>query len=93
MNYYTEFIRLINTIQLFGILICFLYFITKEREKSYIQILYLIGMHILPIILFDLTFLFNYIFYKIINKFFNKDAIDEYEILEKLEKETDLELN
>ena len=93
MNYYTEFIRLINTIQLFGILICFLYFVTKEREKNYIQILYLIATHVLPIILFDLTFLFNYIFYKIINRFFNKESIDEYEILDKIEKDIDLELN
>jgi hypothetical protein len=92
MNYYTEFIRLINSIQLFGILICFLYFIKKQRERNYIQILYLIGTHIMPIILFDLAFLINYIFYKILNKFFNA-SIDEYEILEKLDKEEDLEKN
>lgn len=93
MNYYTEYIRLINTIQLFGNLICFLYFIKKKREKNYIQILYLIGTHIMPIILFDLAFLINYIFYKIIYKLSKNTSFDEYEVLEKLDKEFDLEEN
>jgi len=93
MNYYTEFIRLINTIQLFGILICFLYFIKKQRERNYIQILYLIGIHILPIILFDLAFLINYILYKFIYKLFNNTSFDEYELLERMDKEVDSEEN
>ena len=83
MNYYSELIRLIHTIQLFAILICFLYFVKIEREKNYIQILYLIATHTTPILIFDLTFLINYMIYKII-KHISKDT-EEYEKLEKIE--------
>ena len=84
--YYTELIRLIISIQLFGILLCFLLYIKKEREGSYIQILYLIATQVMPIIVFDITFLINYIIYKIINSFINKNDIDaEYEKIEKLD--------
>ena len=92
MNYYSELIRLINIIQLFVILICFLYFIKKERENNYIQILYLCTTHVVPIILFDFVYLLNYLIYKIINISFNTN-ISEYEILERLDKEVDLEEN
>ena len=93
MNYYTEFIRIINTIQLLGMLISFLYFIKKQRERNYIQILYLIGIHIMPIILFDLAFLINYIFYKIIYKLFNNSSFEDYKALDRFEKEVDFEEN
>ena len=93
MNYYTEFIRLINTIQLFSILICFLYFVKKERENNYIQILYLIAIHIMPMLIFDFAFLINYIFYKIMNKLFKDISIEEYDALEGLDKDIDLEGN
>ena len=83
-NYYTELIRLILNIQLFGILICFLYYIKKEREGSYIQILYLIATQVGPLIIFDITFLVNYMMYIIINSFIKKKDTD-YEIIEKLD--------
>ena len=83
-NYYTELIRLIISIQLFGILSCFLYYIKKEREGSYIQILYLIATRVMPIMVFDITFLINYIIYKIVNYFIkNKDT--DYEKIEILD--------
>ena len=93
MNYYTEFIRIINTIQLLSMLISFLYFIKKQRERNYIQILYLIGIYIMPIILFDLAFLINYIFYKIIYKYFNNSSFEDYKALDRLDKEVDFEEN
>jgi hypothetical protein len=92
MNYFTELIRLINTIQLFVILICLLYFIKKERENNYIQILYLCATHVIPLILFDLAYLANYLVYKIINNIFDSN-INEYKMLDLLDKEVDLEEN
>jgi len=84
MNYYSELVRIINSIQLFGILICFLYFIKKERANNYIQILYLCATHVIPLIIFDIVIIINYIVYKIILK---HTSSDEYEKLEKLDKE------
>ena len=72
MNYYTEFILLIHYIQLFAIILCFLFYLKKELGHYFIQILYLISVQIMPIILFQLAFLINYIFYKIINLFASK---------------------
>ena len=92
MNYFTEFIRLINAIQLFANLICLLYFIKKERENNYIQILYLCATHVIPLILFDFVYLVNYLVYKIINNIFNSN-INGYEALERLDKEFNLEEN
>ena len=92
MNYFSEFIRLINIIQLFVILICFLYFIKKERENNYIQILYLSTTHVIPIILFDFAYLLNYLINKIMSISFNTN-MSEYEVLERLDKEVDLEEN
>ena len=91
MNYYTELIRLIHTIQLLAILICFVYFVKKERERNYIQILYLIATYTIPIIIFDLTFLLNYIIYKIINLISKYTFNEEYKKLEKLNIDADLE--
>jgi hypothetical protein len=84
MNYYCELIRIINSIQLFGILIIFLYFIKEDRANNYTQILYLCATHVVPLILFDLAILINYIVYKII---FKHASPDEYEKLERLDKE------
>ena len=84
MNYYSELIRIINSIQLFGILISFLYFLKEERANNYTQILYLCAMHVIPLIIFDLAILINYIVYKII---FKHSSPNEYEKLERLEKE------
>ena len=83
MNYYSELIRVINSIQLFGILIIFLYFIKEDRANNYTQILYLCGTHVIPLILFDLAILINYIVYKAI---FKHASPDEYEKLERLEE-------
>ena len=78
INYYIEFIRLLHTIQLLGIVICFLYFIKIEREENYLQILYIITVHIIPIVIFDVAFLVNYIIYKIINLISKNISIDKY---------------
>ena len=69
LYYYAELIRLIYSIQLIGNIICFLYYLKKEREASYIQILYLITTQAMAIIIFDFTFLVNYIIYKIVYLF------------------------
>ena len=82
-NYYTELIRLIISIQLFGILLCFLLYLKREREGSYIQILYLIATRVMPIIVFDFTFLLNYFIYKIINCICKTNDSD-YESLAKI---------
>ena len=87
MNYYTEFLRLILSIQLFGILLCFLYFVKMEREGSYIQILYLIATKVMPLLVFDFIFLVNYFIYKIINIFYKDDILSEYEIIDNLEND------
>lgn len=78
LYYYTELIRLIQSIQLIGITICFLYYLKKEREGSYIQLLYLIGTHVMTIIIFDFTFLINYIIYNIIYTFVKQNTDKNY---------------
>ena len=91
MNYYTEFIRLITIIQLFAMILCFLYFLKKEKEDSYIQILYLIATHAMPILFFDFIFLINYVVRKIIISICKiKNDIEEYKQIDSLdlEKET-----
>ena len=70
LNYYTEVIILVHFIQLFGIIISFLYFFKKEKESIYLQILYLISVQVVPIILFESAYIINYILYIIINKCF-----------------------
>ena len=47
----------------------------------------------MPIILFDLAFLINYIFYKIIYKYFNNSSFEDYKALDRFEKEVDFEEN
>lgn len=66
LYFYTELIRLIFCIQLNAFIICFLYYLKIQRECSYIQILYLIETQIMPVFLFDLIFLLNYLIYNIL---------------------------
>ena len=75
MNYYTKLIILIHFIQLFGIILCFFYYVKKEKGDYYIEILYLIAVQILPITLFQIAFLVNYIVYRIVNFYFKANEI------------------
>lgn len=70
INYYTEIIILVHFIQLFGVILCFLYFFKKGKEAFYLQILYLAAVQGLPIILFQFAYIFNFILYILLNKFF-----------------------
>ena len=67
MNYYSEVILLIHYIQLFAIILCFLYYFKNEIEHYFIQILYLSSVQIMPLFLFQLAYFINYILYKIID--------------------------
>ena len=78
MNYYTELILLIHFIQLFGIILCFFYYVKKEKGESYIEILYLIAVQIMPITLFESAFLINYNVHKVVNLNF-KENFEAYE--------------
>ena len=89
MSYYTELIRLFHSIQLFGILICFLYYIKMERESSFIQILYLMETQMMPVILFDLVYLLNYFIYKIIHFFVFGNSFTYYEAIDKIDINTE----
>jgi uncharacterized protein YhhL (DUF1145 family) len=94
MNYYTKLAILLQTIQLFGILIVFLYFVKVEREGNYVQILYLIATHVTPIVIFDIAFLVNYIIYTVIKKLSKDDSpIEEYEEIKQLNIDIDSEDN
>ena len=77
LNYYTKVIILVHFIQLFGVILCFLYYFKKERESFYIQILYLIAVQVMPIILFEFAYIINYILYSLLNKCFKIDK-EEY---------------
>lgn len=77
LNYYTKVIILVHFLQLFGVILCFLYYFKKERESFYIQILYLIAVQVMPIILFEFAYIINYILYSLLNKCFKIDK-EEY---------------
>ena len=79
VNYfYTELMTLIMNIQAFGFLICFLYYVKKEKVGSYIQILYLIANQLLLVIAFNLFFLINYIIFKIIDSYIKETSSKGY---------------
>ena len=77
MNFYTEFATLIYIIQLYGIILVYLFFLKKEIEHSYIQILFLIATKSIPLLLYDINYLINNGIYNIIRSVFkNKENID-----------------
>ena len=78
MNYYTSIVRLFNKIHFFGIIFCCLFYFKKEKEINYLQIFVLIISQGLFVILFDLSIIFNYLAFYILNTkkckdFYNKD--------------------
>ena len=80
LNYfYTEFMTLIMSIQSFGFLLCFLYYVKMEKAGSYIQILYLIATQLVLVITFNLFFLINYIIHKIVNSCIEETPSVNYE--------------
>ncbi len=87
MNYYTEFIRLISIIQLFFVVLCFLYYVKKEREGSYIQILYLNATQVIPILLFNFIFIINYAIQKILNAIFEINLDTKYKALTNIDED------
>ena len=87
MNYYTEFIRLISIIQLFCAILCFLYYIKKEREGSYIQILYINATQVIPILLFNFIFIINYAIQKILNAIFAINLDSKYKALTNIDED------
>ena len=85
MNYYTELIRLILIIQLFCMVLCFLYYVKMEIEGSYIQILYLIAVQVMPVLCFNFIFIINYILQKIIDAIFKINVDDKYKSLKSID--------
>ena len=79
MNYFTEVARLIYIIPLLGKIICYLYFLKNEIENSYIQTLFLIATDCLPLILYDLDYLINYLCYQIVRKIYKEKIEKEYQ--------------
>ena len=76
MNFYTEFATLIYIIQLYGIILVYLFFLKKEIEHSYIQILFLIATKSIPLLLYDINYLINHGIYNILRTVFgNKEII------------------
>ena len=53
-------------IQLYGITLVYLFFLKKEIEHSYIQILFLIATKSIPLLLYDINYLINYGIYNIL---------------------------
>ena len=84
MNYYNKLILYLFNIQIFALIICYLYFLKNEIEHSYIQLLFLIATKAFPLFLFEFNYLVNYVLYNILYCF-NKDKVLEYETLEQIE--------
>ena len=80
--YYTELIRLILNIQSFGFLLCFLYYLKREKEGSYIQILYLIATQLIVVIGFNLFFIINYLIFKFIGLLDYEKSVSNYELIQ-----------
>ena len=77
MSFYTKFIIEIFLIQLYALIVCYLYFLKKEREQSYIQLLFLIATKAIPLILYELNYLINFALYKFFNT--SQKTSEEYE--------------
>ena len=86
MNFYDEFARLIFLIQLFGIVIVFLFYLKREIEHSYIQVLFLIATKAIPLVLYDINFLINYGIYNILRLIFKKIENSDYKPVNSLEE-------
>ena len=83
MNYFSYIARLIYIIPLFGKIICFLYFFKNEIEYSYIQILFLISTDSIQLLLYDLNYLINFGFYKIIRIIYKDyEKLDDNQVIE-----------
>ena len=87
MNYYTKLIRLFYQIQLFGMIICYLFFFKNVKENAYIQMLVMIATKAIPLLVFDLAFLFNYIIYRILNWIYKTNIDLEYKEINEINSE------
>jgi hypothetical protein len=86
MNYYSEIARLIYIIQLYGRIICYLYFLKNEIEHSYIQTLFLIAAESIPLCLYDIDYLINYACYKIMRKIYKDKEKKDYKQVNEVEE-------
>ena len=78
-HYFNQIIRSILIIQFIGICICFLYFMKKGIQESYIQILFLVAAKGLPLICYDINNLINIILFKLINRIYrSKDQNENF---------------
>ena len=86
-NYFTDLVRLFYKIELFGMTICYLYFLKKEIEQSYIQILFMVASKVFPMLLYDFALVFNYLVYRLLNWIFIEREIkkEDYNLLEQSE--------
>jgi hypothetical protein len=91
INFYSQFIRGIFQIQLFGIIICYLYFFKKEIEHSYIQMLFLIATKAIPLVLYDINYLINLILSKILSFCCKNNDAEQYESLSQIEPILDMQ--
>ena len=87
MNYYTKLIRLFYQIQLFGMIICYLFFFKNVKENAYIQMLVMIATKAIPLLVFDLAFFFNYIIYRILNWIYKTNIDLEYKEINEINSE------
>ena len=86
MNYYSEIARLIYIIQLYGRIICYLYFLKNEIEHSYIQTLFLIAAESIPLCLYDIDYLINYGCYKIVRMIYKEKEKKDYKQVNEIEE-------
>ena len=86
-NYFTDLVRLFYKIELFGMTICYLYFLKKEIEQSYIQVLFMVASKVFPMLLYDFALVFNYLVYRLLNWIFIEREIkkEDYNLLEQSE--------
>ena len=86
IDFFSEFVKLIFLIQLYAMVICYLYFLKKEIEHSYIQLLFLIATKAIPLFLYELNYLINLILYLLLNKICNIKNTMDYQKLEQIEQ-------
>ena len=85
MDFFSEFVRLIFLIQLYAMVICYLYFLKNEIEHSYIQLLFLIATKAIPLFLYELNYLINLALYLLLKKICKINDIDSYQKLETID--------
>ena len=63
-------------------MLCFLYYLKREKEGSYIQILYLIATQLIVVIGFNLFFIINYLIFKFIGLLDYEKSVSNYELIQ-----------